>query len=111
MLSLIYMFWVLIIFNILASIYQRKKIINGKDNAIHDVPSSLQEDVNKQIEDGYRIVATTKDRVRLVKKKRNLFSWLLVLVLPNVTFNTCVLCNVYGIQLKLNNGEIDLSTF
>ncbi len=111
MLELMHIFWLLIIFNIIASIYQRRKLTRVSSVLNHEIPSLLQAEVDKQISDGYRIVSSENEHVRLVKTTWSPFAWMFVFVLPNVALNTCFLCNVFGIELTLSNNKVNISTF
>ena len=112
--GLVEIIWILIILNVFISIYQRWKLTRFSKVKLSDVPELLVDETNVQINDGYKLISVNNNSVKLIKTKRYWFPWVFIPVFPyaiNLAFNTSFLCNVFGVELKLENGKVKLSTF
>ena len=111
---LVEIIWMLVILNVVISIYQRWKLTGFSKAKLSEVPDLLSTETKLQIDDGYKLISVDNNTVKLIKTKRYWFPWIFMPVFPyaiNLAFNTSFLCNVFGVELNLVNGKVKISTF
>ena len=106
--------WILMIISIVVTFIRRKRLLTSSGCVRADIPKGLISEVELHERDGYKLISIENETVKLVKTKRHLYPW--VILLPVSTglitmFNTSFLCNIYGVKLMLDGDKIDISTY
>ena len=102
------------VFNFLYLLHQRRKLKRSDEADMSNVPIELLKEVEQQIEDGYVLSSVSNTNVRLIKTRRYWFSLFLLPFLPNAIntfFNSSFVCNIYGVELSIDEQGVQLSTF
>lgn len=105
--------FVLVIWNFINTLNRKSVLMSPSDSVSDKVHPKLRHEVELQIRDGYKLVSVEENSVKLTKKKRYLFSWWVLIFMPNginIMFNSS-LCNIYGVELSLFGNNIEVSTF
>ncbi|MET1254866.1 hypothetical protein [Aliikangiella maris] len=103
-----------VIWNFFNTLKMRKKLTRYSKIDLDSIPFQFQNEIARHIEDGYSLVEVEKNKIKLIKKKRYLFPFLIFLLMPNsinIIFNSSFLCSIYGIELKLVGDKVEISTF
>ena len=102
-----------VIWNFINTLSRKRVLMSSFESVSDKVHPKLHDEVESQIRDGYKLVSVEKNSVKLIKKKRYLFSWWVFILMPNginIMFNSS-LCNIYGVELSLFGDTIEISTF
>lgn len=104
---------VVVIWNFINTLNRKKVLMSPSESVSGKVHPKLRHEVELQIRDGYQLVSVKENSVKLIKKKRYLFSWWVFILMPNginIMFNSS-LCNIYGVELSLFGDNIEVSTY
>ena len=104
----------IVIWNFFDTHRMRRALTNYPEVNSDYVPPELRDEVALQIKDGYKLISIEENKVKLIKKKRYWFPLWLFFPMPNainIIFSSSFLCNIYGVELNLIEGDIEVSTF